>query len=231
MNLIKLAQPEKGYRYNIDSYLLALFSQFKKTEQVCDLGAGVGILSFLALQKGGVDKVTAVEVQTELSSYLIQNAQKLRLTDQLQLLQMNWKNLSKHLTAQSFDLVISNPPYRKINTGRVSQEKTKLIAKHEVEGGLEDLIQVANYLLKPSGRFCVIYPVLRLEELIQAIAKHSLKMQRMRFIHPYAHQTATHFMIEIVRSVAGEPRVEAPLIVYQDEKNYSPEVEKWVGVN
>jgi tRNA1Val (adenine37-N6)-methyltransferase len=226
---VQLYQPAKGYRYGIDSFLLARFAHFKKTDVVCDLGAGVGILGLLAIARGGVKEVTAVEVQKELAAFAEKNAQEMRFEDRMKVLVQNWKDLPKILKRGSFDVVISNPPYRKKQTGRISPHPMKAIAKHELVGNMEDLIVTAQYLLKNSGRFYLIYPILRLEELILNLNKFKFKIQRMAFIHSYLDRPATHVMVEAVRSVPRELKLEAPVIVYRDPDHYTPEVEEWVG--
>src|SRR4029078_10079683 len=99
----------------------------------------------------------------------------------------------------------------------------------EVEGNMIDLIKAAAYLMKPSGRFCVMYPPLRLEELIVELAAAKLKIKRMAFIRPYQDRPATLVMVEAVRSMPRELKVEPPIVVYRDPEHYTPEVEAWVG--
>ncbi len=225
----EIHQPPKGYRYNIDSMLLARFAQFKEGEKVCDLGTGVGLLGILAILRGKAGKVWGLEVQEELAQYAEKNKEELKLGSQMEIIRANWKEVKKHLRPNSADLIISNPPYRKLKTGRISQTSLKAIASHELEGSLGDLLQSARYLMKAKGRFVVIYPTLRLEELITELAKQKLKIQRICFIHPYQDRPATHFMLEAVRSVSGEMEVEKPLIIFRDKDHYQIELEEWVG--
>lgn len=224
-----LSQPEKGFRYGIDSFLLARFANFQRGERVCDLGAGVGILGLLALKKGKVAHVWAVEVQAELAELAIQNARNLNCSEQMTVLAGSWKEVPQHFKKYSCDLVISNPPYRKGKTGRLPPNPGKALAKHEVEGTLSDLLSSANYLLKTQGRLCLVYPPLRLEELVQELKKIKMKIQRMAWIHPYGDKPATLFMAEAVKSEPRELKVEAPVVVYKDPDNYSPELEDWIG--
>src|SRR5262245_37175834 len=156
-----LRQPARVFRYGIDSFLLARFARFQKTDRVCDLGAGVGILGLLALSRAGVSHVTAVEIQPMLAELARKNAEEMGWGDRMEVLVQNWKEVSKTLRKGSFEVVLSNPPYRKGQTGRVPPNLEKAVAKHEIEGTMEDLIHAARFLLKPSGRFYLMYPPLR----------------------------------------------------------------------
>ena len=90
---------------------------------------------------------------------------------------------------------------------------------------MRDLLRCAVKIMKPSGRFYVIYPPLRLEELIQELSRVGLKAQRMAWVHPLVDRPASHVMVEAVRSLSRELNVEAPVIVYRDPEHYRPEIE------
>ncbi len=224
-----LRQPAKGYRYGIDSLLLARFAKFFASDSVCDLGGGVGLLGLLALSRGKVKHVVAVEVQQELAKYSLENARRLGVDGRFEVLHANWKEAHRLLKPKRFHVVLSNPPYRKVLSGKIPPEKSKAIAKHEILGSLPDLVQAAAYLLKPSGRFYVMYPPLRMEELIAELKKNKLKTQRLAAIHPYADRPATLVMLEAVRGMNREMVFEPPVVVYRDPDHYTPEVEAWVG--
>jgi len=228
-DFIPLYQPKKGYRYGIDSLLLARFADLRATDRVCDLGSGVGILALWAITKRHVSHAVAIEVQQPLAELALKNAELLGVKNRLEVFTENWKRVKSFLKPHSFQVVISNPPYRKANTGKAPPDRSKAIAKHEIEGGMPDLIAAAGYLMKRSGRFCVMYPPLRLEELVQELVKAKFKIQRMGYIHPYRDRSATLVMVEAVRSMPRELRVESPIVVYRDPDHYTPEVEAWVG--
>lgn len=228
-DFIPLYQPKKGYRYGIDSLLLARFADLRPTDRLCDLGSGVGILALWALTRRKVEKAVAIEVQRELAELALKNAEVLGVKSRLEVFHENWKRVKSFLKPHGFHVVISNPPYRKALSGKAPPDLSKAIAKHEIEGTMSDLVKAAGYLMKPSGRFCLMYPPIRLEELIVELHRAKLKVQRMGFIHPYRDRPATLVMVEAVRSMERELKVESPIVVYRDADHYTPEVEAWVG--
>ncbi len=228
-DFIPLFQPKKGYRYGIDSLLLARFADLRPSDRVCDLGSGVGILALWALTRRRVAQAVAIEVQKELAELALRNAAVLGVKDRLEVFHENWKRVRNFLKPHGFHVVISNPPYRKAKSGKAPPDLSKAIAKHEVEGAMPDLVKAASYLLKPSGRFCLMFPPLRLEELVGELDRARFKIQRMGFIHPYRDRPATLVMVEAVRGMDRELKVEAPIVVYRDAEHYTPEVEAWVG--
>ena len=64
---LQILQKKKGYRYTIDSVLLAHFVEPKKGERILELGAGSGVISLLlAFRNPGV-RVTGLELQADLA--------------------------------------------------------------------------------------------------------------------------------------------------------------------
>ena len=186
-------------------------------------------MGLLALNRFGVKQVVAVEVQEDLARRALENAEILGVKDRFEILHANWRDAVRLMKPKRFHAVISNPPYRKAKTGKIPPEKDKAVAKHEILGAMPDLIGAAAHLLKPAGRFLVMYPPLRLEECIRELNSRGFKIQRMGMIHPYVDRPATLVMMEAVRSAVREIAVEPPVIVYRDSDHYTPEVEAWVG--
>jgi tRNA1Val (adenine37-N6)-methyltransferase len=222
-------QPTEGFRYGIDSFLLVRFMRLEKGDLLCDLGTGVGILGLLALERRGVASVSAFEVQKELADLALKNSEERGFSDRMRVFHENWKKVPQLLPRSSFEVVVSNPPYRKKDTGRVPPNPIKAIAKHEIEGTMQEIIDAARYLMKPEGRFYLMYPPLRLEECLIELNRAQLKVQRMGFVHSYIEHPAKLFMVEAVKSEPRELHVEAPVIIYQDPDHYTEEVEAWVG--
>ncbi|MCB1214772.1 MAG: methyltransferase [Deltaproteobacteria bacterium] len=227
-----MKQPPKSYRYNLDSFLLLRFAHFKSHENICDLGAGVGVMGLLALERFGLSSVTAVEIQEELALYARQNAQALHLQSKFHLYLQSWQDFAKdHVLkkAPSFDAVISNPPYGRLGEGRLPEDPVRQLARYEVAGNMQNLITSAKSILKKTGRLLLLYPILRLEELLDQLHLKGFKASRLAMIHPYENRPATHVMVEGILAMNRELKVEPPVIVYQDQDHYRPEIEAWVG--
>lgn len=227
--LSKLSQPSKGFRFGLDSFLLARFARFQAGEVVCDLGAGTGILSFLALWQGKVSKVTAVEIQSEYMEHLKANRSACHLEDQVDLFFGDWRRFGLHKPRPQYSVVISNPPYQKLGEGRVSPHAGRHQACHEVHGDMSSLMACARRILAPHGRLICIYPAQRLEECFGTFKEVGLKAQRLAAIHPYRDRPARHVMLEAVTDPRRELVMESPVIIYRDPDHYEPEIEALVG--
>ncbi len=227
---INVIQRKSGYRFNLDSILLASFTRLKNKSKVIDLGTGSGILILLLNLKYRNVQFYAVEVQESLFKIAKKNFEINNVEVKLYL--ENVKNIKKLFKPQSFDFVITNPPFFKKSTAKAKNEEIQ-IGKSEVKGNLEDFISAGSYLLKNSGKLFLINSTTRLSETIYLMKRYKIQPKRFRFIHPTSEEKATNFLVEGIKGgkESGEV-VEKPLIVYKNpkEKIYTDEVDYILNV-
>jgi len=123
---LKIIQNKEWFCFGIDSILLSDFSKkIKSSEKLIDLGCGNGILELLLCKKTKAEKIIGVEVQSELSELAIKNIKLNKLENKVEIINNNIKNLKKHFKPDTFDAVISNPPYMKKDTGKLNENKVR----------------------------------------------------------------------------------------------------------
>ena len=130
---LKIIQDKEGFCFGIDSVLLSDFAKnIKKDAKVLDLGTGTGIIPILLCGKTRLKKVIGVEIQEEVSN-MAQRSSKLNdLENKFEVINEDILNLKNVFTNQSFDVVITNPPYKKKNAGIINDEEKKIISRHEI---------------------------------------------------------------------------------------------------
>jgi tRNA1Val (adenine37-N6)-methyltransferase len=210
---IKVVQKKSGYRFSVDAVLLSQFCRIRKKEKVIELGTGCGILPLLLSQTTKAHSFVGVEIQKGLAELAKKNVKLNHLDDRVSILQKDFRALKKAFPAGSFDVVLSNPPYRRYRTGRVNPALEKAIARHEIKGTLEDLISIASYLLPPKGRCYLIFPALRTVDLLAALRSQRLEPKRLQFVYPHSQKDAKFILTESIRDSGVELRVMDPLIL------------------
>ena len=100
----------------------------------------------------------------------------------------------------------------------------RAIARHELLCTFEDVAGAAAKLLRPGGHFYLVHRPLRLPELITTRCGRGLEPKRMRLVYPHADQAPNMVLLDCVRGGAPELRVEPPLIVYEKDGTYTPEL-------
>jgi len=219
-----LIQAPAGYRYSLDPFLLSGFVTCRKSDEVmADLGAGCGVLAILLARSAPRARVLAVEIQPAMESLLVSNLQQQGLAGRVAPLLGDVRDCRTWGEAQSCDVVVSNPPFRKPGTGRLAPDETRATARHEVAGGLEDFVGAAAYLLKNGGRFYVVYLAERLADLLVEMRARKIEPKRVRMVHSRPGDEARLVLVEGRR--AGRPGlvIEPPLYVYEGD-GYSAEV-------
>lgn len=215
---VKIIQKKTGYRFNVDSLLIATFANISPSKKVIDIGTGSGIIPILLNLKVKNLKLYAVEIQPEMvdiarRNFLINN------TD-VEIKTCDVKQIRRFFESGSFDTVITNPPYFKHPAGSIERS--------EVVATFDDFVSAASFLLKNKGRFFYIYPVIRFVESLLTCKKHKLQPKRIRFIHPSATEKATHVMVECMKNgKEGGEVIEKPLVMYKNPKNKEYTDEVW----
>ncbi len=143
---IKLFQSKKGYRFSIDAVLLEQFISARHSSKGIELGTGSGVISILLARRLSKVNITAVELQKPLADRAERNIKLNDLEERIEIIQKNIKDLKEIYPTNSFNFAYANPPFRKPATGRMSIDKERAIARHEIEISLQELVEYSFLL-------------------------------------------------------------------------------------
>jgi tRNA1(Val) A37 N6-methylase TrmN6 len=214
---LQMIQKKRGYRFSVDALLLSQFIKIHKDERVIDLGTGCGILPLLLSYTTKAHSFIGVEIQKKLADCAKKNVTLNHLETRISIIKRDFRELRNTFQPGSFDVVLSNPPYRKYQAGRINPSMEKAIARHEMKGTLQDLISVASYLLPPKGRCYLIFPALRTVDLLVAMRNKKLEPKRLQFVHPFIGKEAKFILTESIKDGGVELKLMAPLILHGKE--------------
>ncbi len=127
-----LLQPEEGYRYSIDSLLLADFANPKPRDKVLDIGAGCGVIAILLAKRCNSISVVAIELQEDLSRMAEENVRRHGVDDRVEVVCGDVTQFRSLFPAGSFDYVVSNPPFRSASSGRICPNPQEAVARHKI---------------------------------------------------------------------------------------------------
>ncbi len=208
---IKLIRKKDGLTFGTDSYLLAAYVSPERSARAIDLGSGTGILPLLLLSRDKVKNATAVEIQEVFCDLIERNAVLNHQTDRLTVCHGDVRSLS--LPCEGADIVLSNPPYMKADSGKPNIHDIKYIARHEVMGGISDFCHAASRLLKYGGRFYCVYRPDRMVELICALRAVSLEPKKMTLVQATANTEPSMLLLEAKKGAACSMKLTRPLIL------------------
>lgn len=181
LNNFKIIQNKEGFCFGIDSILLSEFSKNIKTNsRVLDLGSGTGILSILLCGKTKLKEIIGVEIQKEVYEMSQRSIKLNNLENKIRLINDNILNLNKYFDSNSFDVIVTNPPYKKQNSGIKNQNEKKLISRHEITAKLEDFISIGSMMLKEKGEFYMVHRPERLVDILTLMRKYNIEPKLLK---------------------------------------------------
>lgn len=223
---LKIIQNENGFCFGIDSILLVDFAKAIKNGKVVDLGTGTGIIPILLSKKTTNNKFVGVEIQEDVSNLAKKSVMLNKLENDINIINANIKDLDKKFNKGFFDVVITNPPYKKSNTGIVNENYNKLISRHEITASLEDFIKIASYLLKDFGEFYMVHRPERLVDIFNTMRNFKIEPKKIKFVYPNKCKKANLVLIKGIKY--GNPFLEFEnnLYIYNENGTYTEEVLK-----
>ena len=177
----KMIVEEKGLKITEDALLLSNFlrkycskkNKNPKTRKsvILEIGAGQGIMSLLISEIDMVERIIAVEVQKDVYETLKKNIEINNLRQKITPLNENIKNIEG-----KYEFIFSNPPYKKVNAGKLPDNVTERISKYEILLTLEELFREIRRLLSNYGEFFVIVPNSRLNDVFRYIYANNMNI-------------------------------------------------------
>jgi tRNA1Val (adenine37-N6)-methyltransferase len=222
---LRVVQELDGYRFSLDAVLLADFVRLGGGERVIDLGTGVGIIPLILAQKRGrAIEIVGVEIQKKLAALAQANVRNGGVEDLIHIHQGDIKEIGDLFPPSSFDVVVSNPPYYRISSGRVNPSSQKAIARHEIMCTLDDVLQAARYLLKEGGRIVVIFPAHRSITLFASLRSAMLEPKALRWVYSREKEDAKFILTDAYKRGGEGVEVLPPFFVYAHDGTYTPEM-------
>ncbi len=223
---LRLYQQKEGYRFSIDAVILGRFAAERATGAVADLGTGSGILPVILAKTGNLSGIVGIEIQAELAALARQNVDYNRLGEKVSIVHTDIKHIRNHFAAECFDTVITNPPFYREGSGRINPDNQNAVARHELFGTLHDFITGAAYLLKQTGKLFAVYLPGRLVDLIAEMRLKNIEPKTLRFVHSSLDGPAVMVLVEGVKGAGVEAKILQPLILYDENGEYTDEVQE-----
>ena len=221
---LKIVQDTDYFNFSLDSVLLVHFLNLKKNMKILDICSGNCPIPLMLSTKTN-SKIVAVEIQKEIYNLAKESIELNDLQNQIELLNMDAKDLTDSFETDSFDLITCNPPYFKNNdSSKKNDNSIKTIARHELMINLEDIMRLARKLLKNNGSLVMVHRPERLSEIISIMLKNNISPKRIQFIYPKDNKESNMLIIEGTKNVNNSLKVLEPMIIHNEDGSYKDNI-------
>ncbi|WP_303977679.1 tRNA1(Val) (adenine(37)-N6)-methyltransferase [Streptococcus danieliae] len=227
---VKIIQNREVFSYSIDSVLLSRFPKLPKKGKILDLCAGNGAVGLFASQHTKAS-ILLVEIQERLADMAQRSVHLNHLEQQVEVWNMDLKDLPQKLPASQVDLILCNPPYFKASeTSNKNLSPHYLLARHEITTNLEEICAVAQKVLKSNGRLALVHRPDRLLDILNTLQAHKLAPKRLQFVYPKENREANMILIEAIKDGSTDGlKIFPPLYIHEKDGSYRPEIQEIYG--
>lgn len=219
LNGLKLLQKKKGFRFGMDSVLLADFADIRNNEMVADFGTGSCILPLLLIGRNKGAFFHCFEIQDNIAEMAERTVSMNHLEKRIQIYHSEAENAAKLIRECSIDSVICNPPYGIPGAVLNSPYETRAVSKSQESGTLDGFFRSAFRILKGKGKISLIYPTAGMLHIMKQLQQNHLEPKRFQLIYPYEDKPSNLVMIEAVKDAKPSLHPMEPLIIYTSDRH------------
>lgn len=217
---VTLLQDGRFFPLGQDSVLLADFAARKARGYGLDLGAGQGFLTVLTSLRTANCRIDGIELQTEAADIAAENCRRAGVKGNVTAGDL--RSLPKTFYGV-YDFVLCNPPYFEGKRGERAKTQALAQARSDCGADIGQVCRAAFLALKTGGKLFLCFPAERAEALFAALREHQLAPKRLRAVHNRADSSAGILLLEAVRQGGEGLEVLPPLILRDENGNYSRE--------
>ena len=226
---LKVIQNNNGFCFGIDSVILSDFAKnIKPNSKVVDLGTGSGVIGLLLCKKTSLKEIIGVEIQKDVAEMAQRSIKLNKLENKFKIFNVNIKEIfeTKMLQKNQYDVVVMNPPYKEVGTGKANENESKLIARHEVKATLSDFIRTASELLKDRGEVYIVHKPERTVDIMQKMRENKIEPKEIRIVYPYENAEASIILIKGIKGGKKFFKIDKPLFIYKENGEYTDQIKE-----
>lgn len=212
---LKLLQKKNGFRFGMDSVLLAEFADIRATDRVSDFGTGSCVIPLLMIGRNKGKYYECIEIQKEIAEMAERTVSLNHLNNRIRIVCGDVKSVTTDIPICSFDAVVCNPPYTPPGTALASPISCRAISRTQETSTLSDFFSSAFRILKGKGKIFLIYPASGMLHIMNLLHQAHLEPKKFQLVYPYEHKPANLVLIEAVKDARPTLHPMPPLIVYK----------------
>ena len=198
------------FSFGTDSLMLLKFSKAKGI--VVDLGCGTGVLSLGLAARNFIEKIYAVDIQSEVLDLLKVSIEENQLNERVIPILSGVKSFSTNYTERPSSIIM-NPPYFE-NDIENKIENHRLSRHHE---SIEKWIAAASKMLPTKGTLELVYRPERLASLIEFMKKYKIEPKTIQFVRTNSKSFAKSVLVRGAKDGGVGLNVLPDVITHKDD--------------
>jgi len=191
----RINQEKSAMRVGTDGVLLGAWTDVSSAVNVLDVGTGTGLIAIMLAQRS-MAKIMGVEIEVQAAIEAKQNAENSHWSSRITIHHLPFQEYAA-LTAERFDIIVSNPPYF---TNAVKNKQTaKSLARHNYLLPFDELLQGISKILKEGGKLSLILPTIEAKEFTIKAKKYGFYQSRITDILPSVGKEPNRHLMEFSR--------------------------------
>jgi tRNA1(Val) A37 N6-methylase TrmN6 len=204
---LRLLQPARGHRAGHDAILLAAAAP--NARHAVDLGAGVGTVGLALIARGAAQRVTLVEIDSDLAALARQNADRNGWADRVDVVCAGVAEITRERIG-SADVVIMNPPFNDPSRVQASPDAARRQSHVAKDADLAKWIDAAARLLDAGGRLVLIHRPEAQGAIVTALAGYAVELIP---VFPRLAAAAIRLIVRATKGARAEPAARPGIVL------------------
>ncbi|MCC6307902.1 MAG: methyltransferase [Chitinophagaceae bacterium] len=172
-----------------DSCLFGSLLPFTNSINVLDIGTGTGLLALMYAQKNHESNIDAIEIDATAALQAKENAAATPWANKINIIAADVKHFQ---FTKKYHLIFSNPPFYENELSGADDKRNK--AHHDEGLKLAEILQLIKNNMNNSGKFFLLLPYKRKEEIKNLLAQQKLAIEKLLFVR----QSSSHGYFRII---------------------------------
>ena len=202
------------FKFGTDAVLLSHFANIKAKNTVVDFCSGTGAVGYLSYLRHKQNKTIFVDIDGEMIELSKKTADLNNISEKFEFINSDIKDCG--IPNNTIDYITVNPPYFKLNSGKINANENLVLSRHSYAFSIDDLFKTSYNILKDGGKIALIYRTSYLCDIISAMRQAKIEPKRLRLVHSYKDKNSELFLIEGVKNAGIELQALPPLILHDE---------------
>lgn len=186
---------ECAMKVGTDSVLLGSWLNLSNSERILDIGTGCGILALMAAQESTAS-IIALELDINAFYQADENVRNSPWSNRIACINSSIQDYSISATKESFDHIITNPPYFSNSLKSPVDGRNK--ARHNDDLPFDVLVQSVNVLLMQDGKFSIVLPHEVAPSFVNLCNSNGFNISRQLNIRPRVGKDTNRVLLEFI---------------------------------